>query len=95
MNRFARWQNDNTVSNIQYFVYSLGALVSAPLLLKGGTAVEDPDDNIFDDDNALDFIMYKEVEKEVNNPQAKTGCFGVLLILTIPSFLLGVLITGF
>jgi len=57
--------------------------------------MEDHDDNIFDQDDALDYIIYKEVEKEVNTPQAKTGCLGVMLILTIPSFLLGVLVTQF
>ena len=46
--------------------------------------MEDHDDNIFDEDDALDYIMYKEVEKEVNNPQAKTGCLGVLLVVIIP-----------
>lgn len=57
--------------------------------------MEDHDDNIFDEDDALDYIMYKEVEKEANSPQTKTGCLGVMLILTIPSFLLGVLVTRF
>ena len=57
--------------------------------------MEDHDDNIFDEDDALDYIMYKEVEKEVNHPKAKTGCLGVLLVLTIPSFLLGFVVTHF
>ncbi len=67
--------------------YSLGTLVSATLLLKGATAVDDHDDNIFDEDDALDYIMYKEIEKEVNSPQAKSGCLGVLLLLMIPVIL--------
>ena len=46
--------------------------------------MDDYDDNIFDDDDALDYIMYEEVEKEVNDPQSRSGCLGVLLILVIP-----------
>ena len=57
--------------------------------------MDNHDDNIFDEDDALDYIMYKEVEKEVNNPQAKTGCLGLLLVLTIPSYLLGIVVTHF
>jgi hypothetical protein len=58
--------------------------------LKGAIIVEDHDDNIFDEDDGLDYIMYKEVEKEVNNPQAKTGCLGVLLVVIIPvTFVVG------
>ena len=64
--------------------YSLGTFDSAALLLKGATAVDDHD-NIFDEDDAPDYIMYKEMEKEVNSPQAKSGCLGVLLLLMIPA----------
>jgi hypothetical protein len=78
-----------------YSIYLLGASVSTRLLQKGATVVDDHDDNIFDEDDALDYIMYKEVEKEVNAPQAKTGCLGLLLVLTIPSFLLGIVVTHF
>ena len=46
--------------------------------------MDDFDDNIFDEDDALDYIMYEEVEKEVNDPQSRSGCLGVLLILVIP-----------
>ena len=48
----------------------------------------DHDDNIFDEDDALDYIMYEEVEKEVNSPQAKAGCAGMLLVVIIPIILL-------
>ena len=49
--------------------------------------MDDYDDNIFDYDNALDYILSEDVEKEVNNPQRCSGCFGVLLLLIIPVFL--------
>ncbi len=42
------------------------------------------DDNIFDKDDALDYILYEEVEKEVNDPQSRSGCLGMLLVLVIP-----------
>lgn len=45
--------------------------------------MDDHDDNIFDEDDALDHIICEEVEKEVN-PQTKTGCLGVLLVVIIP-----------
>ncbi len=49
--------------------------------------MDDHDDNIFDDDDALDYILYEEVEKEVNtnDPKSRGGCFGVLLVLIIPA----------
>ncbi len=46
--------------------------------------MDDHDDNIFDEDDALDYIMYEEVEKEVNDPQSRSGCLGMLLVLVIP-----------
>ena len=44
----------------------------------------DHDDNIFDDDDALDYVMPKEVEKEIKQPGNQSGCLGfvALLILT-------------
>ncbi len=41
------------------------------------------DDNLFDDDDALDFILYEECEKEVNDPENKGGCFGTIIFLLI------------
>ncbi len=50
--------------------------------------MEDYDDNIFDEDDALDYILYQEAEGEaegeVKQPKATTGCFGLLLVLMIP-----------
>jgi hypothetical protein len=49
--------------------------------------VEDHDDNIFDEDDALDYIIYEEVEKEVNSndPKSRSGCLGVMLVRIIPA----------
>lgn len=46
--------------------------------------MDDFDDNIFDEDDALDYIIYEEAEKEVNNPYSRSGCLGMLLVLVIP-----------
>lgn len=43
------------------------------------------DDNIFDDDDALDYVMFEELEKNSTQKKPeKSGCFGVILILAIP-----------
>jgi len=47
----------------------------------------DHDDNIFDEDDALDYIMYEEVEKEVNDTEGGSGCLGVVMILAVPVLL--------
>ncbi len=44
-------------------------------------------DNIFDDDDALDYIIYKALENEnhrrqVNN-NGRGGCLGVLVVLMV------------
>lgn len=49
--------------------------------------MDDHDDNIFDDDDALDYIIYEEVEKEVNDAEGGSGCLGVILILAVPVLL--------
>jgi hypothetical protein len=54
--------------------------------------MDDFDDNIFDDDDALDYIMSEEVEKGSKEPQSSSGCFGVLLVLIVPVILFGQLI---
>lgn len=46
------------------------------------------DDNIFDDDDALDFILYQEMEKHrqgnQNKPE-KAGCLGVVFVFILPA----------
>ncbi len=46
--------------------------------------MKDDDDNLFDEDDALDYIIYEEAEKEVNDPHNRSGCLGVGLVLVIP-----------
>jgi hypothetical protein len=43
------------------------------------------DDNLFDEDDALDYILYKECEKESKNSNGKSGCAGVLVLLIAPA----------
>lgn len=46
--------------------------------------MENNDDNIFDPDNAFDYIMSEEVEKGDQQPQGKSGCLGAIAIVLIP-----------
>ena len=39
---------------------------------------------LIDDDPALDFIIYKEMEKEDKQPQQNGGCFTLVLFLLMP-----------
>ncbi|MDO9067087.1 MAG: hypothetical protein Q7W05_01365 [Deltaproteobacteria bacterium] len=46
---------------------------------------DDKTDNIFDKDDALDFIIYKEFEKHDRQQKAgKGGCLGVIVLLLLP-----------
>lgn len=46
---------------------------------------DDKHDNIFDDDDALDFIMYKELEKEGRERKGgNCGCLGLVVLLLLP-----------
>ena len=40
------------------------------------------DDNIFGDDEVLDYIIYEEVEKELGKKKSSSGCLSTI-ILTI------------
>jgi hypothetical protein len=44
---------------------------------------DDRHDNIFADDDALDFIIYEELEKQ--NRERKSGCFGIIVLLLLPA----------
>jgi len=52
---------------------------------------DDPD-NIFDKDDTLDYLIYKECEKEARSQQegkgGRGGCLGLLLLLAVPVGLL-------
>jgi len=39
-------------------------------------------DNLMDDDPALDYILYEEMEN--NEPQEGGGCFSVIVIFLVP-----------
>lgn len=46
---------------------------------------DDRNDNIFDKDDALDFIIYKEFEKRDQERNGnKHGCLGVVVLLLLP-----------
>jgi hypothetical protein len=41
-------------------------------------------DNIFDDDDALDFILYEELEKQGQERKGgKGGCLGIVVLLLL------------
>jgi hypothetical protein len=44
----------------------------------------DPDrDPLLDDDETLDFLLYREMERESARPP-RSGCLGVMLLLLLP-----------
>jgi hypothetical protein len=46
---------------------------------------DDKHDNIFDDDDALDFIIYEELEKQGQDRKGgKGGCLGIVVMLLLP-----------
>lgn len=47
---------------------------------------DDENDNIFDKDNALDFIIYEELEKQDRGRKSgKAGCLGIVALLLLPA----------
>lgn len=47
---------------------------------------DDRSDNIFDDDDALDFILYEELEKQGQERKGgKGGCLGIFVLLLLPA----------
>ena len=45
------------------------------------------DDNIFDEDDALDYIIYDEIDKREQGAN-KSGCLTFIIVLFIPTTLL-------
>jgi len=46
---------------------------------------DDRNDNIFADDNALDFIIYEELEKQGRErKEGKGGCLSMVVLLLLP-----------
>ncbi len=56
------------------------------------------DDNFFDDDDALDFILYEEMTRQGQDNQCNqkksgnNGCLGVVVLLVLPALGIGYLI---
>ena len=46
------------------------------------------ENNIFDDDEALDYLLYKECTGQTEQDQQHGGCLGVVLLFLLPSVLL-------
>lgn len=47
------------------------------------------DDNIFDKDDALDYIIYRDLEAtSKENVREKGGCLGLIIIISVPVYLL-------
>lgn len=47
---------------------------------------DDGDDNIFDKDDTLDFIIYKKFEEQRQERKVgKSGCFGIVTLLLLPA----------
>lgn len=42
------------------------------------------EDNIFDDDEALDYILYEECTGETDKEQKGGGCLGMIALLLLP-----------
>ena len=42
------------------------------------------DKGLLDDDPALDYILYDEMEKEKKKPKNNGGCLGVFVMLLLP-----------
>jgi hypothetical protein len=44
----------------------------------------DEDNNIFEKDDVLDYVIYEDIEKQDNRQSNKSGCFGILLLFMLP-----------
>ena len=51
------------------------------------------ENNIFDDDDALDYILYEDSERNIPHSDKRGGCFILILFLIVPSGLLGALVS--
>ncbi len=46
---------------------------------------DDDNDNIFDKDDALDFIIYKDLESQDRGQESGKGaCLGIIVLLMLP-----------
>jgi len=53
------------------------------------------EDDFFDDDEVLDYILYEEMRKEEKNCNERAGCFSVFIIFLIPAGLVSLAITTY
>ncbi len=54
---------------------------------------EQDDDFFLDEDDALDYILFRKLEKDVNRDRGvKSGCLGVLLFCLFPAGFLPILL---
>lgn len=68
--------------------------ITFPIMVMRNPAMKD-DENIFDDDDALDYIIYKKMNKEhqgSQNEPGKTGCLGALALVVLPATVIGCII---
>ncbi len=51
------------------------------------------DENIFDEDDALDYIIYEELEAEEGKSENKGGCLTVVTLFIVPvsTLIIGIL----
>ncbi|BCO08144.1 hypothetical protein GF1_05200 [Desulfolithobacter dissulfuricans] len=47
------------------------------------------DDNLFDEDEALDYVLYEKMDKSDKRPPTKTGCLGSLILFWVIGTLIG------
>ena len=67
----------------------MGKVTNGNLVTIIQVQMDDHDDNIFDEDDAFDYIHSEEIEKWDKQPQGKSGCLEILLVMVPPTFLLG------
>lgn len=51
---------------------------------------DDEFNGLFDDDPALDYILFEEMRKEESHQKGRGGCLGILVIFLIPACYLAI-----
>lgn len=44
----------------------------------------DDDNNIFDKDDALDYVIYEDINKKKRDGSGNGGCLGIVILLIFP-----------
>jgi len=42
--------------------------------------MDDFDDGLIEEDDALDYVLFEEMEKERKNDNSNTGCLGLMIV---------------